>query len=881
MKLPLGLVALLLIPLTAHAVAPSKRNHSTHDYYVLEHDPHGSASLEEVVDALGLELVEQAWELQNHWILRRPGRHVQAPHSNADDFLDEFNEWRSRTTSTSQDLKPPEKRARLVASSIRNLSRQHLRQRVKRAPPPVRPEPTNQQKNTSAHIVAERLGILDPEFPQQWHLVNEEFPMHMVNATPVWEMGITGEGIIAAMVDDGLDYESEDLAENFDAEGSYDFNDHVPLPKPVLFDDHHGTRCAGQIAAGKNNVCGVGIAYKSKVAGIRILSGPISDIDEASALNYGFQNTSIYSCSWGPPDDGRSMEGPSYLIQKAVVNGILNGRGGKGSIFVFASGNGAASGDQCNFDGYTNSIYSVTVAAIDYKGLHPYYSEACAANMVVTYSSGSGKNIVTTDVGQNKCSHIHGGTSAAAPNAVGVFALALAARPELTWRDIQHLCVRTAQEINPDDPDWETTAAGRRFSYKYGFGSLNAYEYVKAAQAWTLVTPQTWIEMPAIQISNGTMDLNRTMTGGDPIVPGGVHSSMTVTKDMLEQNNFAKLEHVNVRVWISHTQRGDVEVEITSPKGIRSVLAGRRKYDRDQGGFPGWRFMSVKHWDEDPIGEWSIRVSDQSSEDHSGRFLGWSMTLWGSSIDAKQVKTFVLKDPDTPFPLPPPVPEQPDTGSAPPSASTTKSHSKPTAHLPGDHGDAEGEADKPAFSGASPPSSGPTATLTPTADEGWFPSMANLVASQKWVFGAIGAVVIFGISAGIFFYWRRRPGFLRKGKYTSLMTDDVAMGSIDQEQRSSLGGGTRTKELYDAFGELSDDEDANEETGLHSQRNDTRNTGFHSGFLEDDDATPLEPHYKDEPELDHSRADRPPDDGTRSPGSGSGDGSWVHASEGR
>ena len=73
------------------------------------------------------------------------------------------------------------------------------------------------------------------------------------------------------------------------------------------------------------------------------------------------------------------MEGPSYLIQKTFVNSIENGRGGKGSIFVFASGNGASRDDQCNFDGYTNSIYSVTVAAIDYKGLHPYYSEACAA----------------------------------------------------------------------------------------------------------------------------------------------------------------------------------------------------------------------------------------------------------------------------------------------------------------------------------------------------------------------------------------------------------------------------------------------------------------------------------------------------------------------
>jgi len=179
-----------------------------------------------------------------------------------------------------------------------------------------------------------------------------------------------------------------------DADDSYDFNDHEPLPTPKNFDDHHGTRCAGQVAALKNNVCGVGIAYESKVAGVRILSGPISDVDEAVALNYGFQNVSIYSCSWGPPDNGQSMEGPGYLIKKAVVNGINKGRNGKGSIFVFASGNGAAQGDQCNFDGYTNSIYSITVAAIDYKGMHPYYSESCAANMIVAYSSGGGQHIV-------------------------------------------------------------------------------------------------------------------------------------------------------------------------------------------------------------------------------------------------------------------------------------------------------------------------------------------------------------------------------------------------------------------------------------------------------------------------------------------------------
>jgi len=88
------------------------------------------------------------------------------------------------------------------------------------------------------------------------------------------------------------------------------------------------------------------------------------------------------------------MSAPNYLIRKAFAEGINNGRDGKGSLFVFASGNGGRNGDQCNFDGYTNSIYSVTVGAVDYKGLHPTYSEGCAANMIVAYSSGSGKHIV-------------------------------------------------------------------------------------------------------------------------------------------------------------------------------------------------------------------------------------------------------------------------------------------------------------------------------------------------------------------------------------------------------------------------------------------------------------------------------------------------------
>jgi kexin len=99
-----------------------------------------------------------------------------------------------------------------TGAAIKYLSRQTLRQRVKRAPPPIRqPQPSQED----ARAVALRLGIQDPLFPKQWHLLNEEAPEHSMNVIPVWEMGYTGKGVISSFVDDGLDYTSEDLKENF------------------------------------------------------------------------------------------------------------------------------------------------------------------------------------------------------------------------------------------------------------------------------------------------------------------------------------------------------------------------------------------------------------------------------------------------------------------------------------------------------------------------------------------------------------------------------------------------------------------------------------------------------------------------------------------
>ncbi len=600
-----------------------------------------------------------------------------------------------------------------------------------------------------------------------------------------------------------------------------------------MSDDQHGTRCGGEIAAIKNDACGVGVAHKAKLSGLRILSGPISDVDEAAALNYAYQDNHIYSCSWGPPDDGRSMDAPRGVIAKAMLNGVQNGRGGKGSIYVFAGGNGGGSDDQCNFDGYTNSILSMTIAAVDREGLHPYYSEMCSAIIATVWSSGSGDHIHTTDLtrnGKQRCTKNHGGTSAAAPLVAGVAALALNARPELTWRDMQHIAVRSALQINPEDKDWQKTQAGRHFNHKYGYGLIDAYQFVEMAKTHELVKPQAWLDSGVVHIPN-----SETL-----IVDGGVKSTFEVTKELMEQHNLESLEHVTVHVWITHERRGDVQVELTSPHGTKSVLARPRRYDEATTGFPGWGFMTMKHWDEDAVGTWTLGVFDAAHPKQTGNFYNWSMTLWGASIDA---------DKAVPWRFPPNTKEAtmslPGYPDKPTSASTSTKHAKPTDHLPSDHGSAPGESHQD-FTNAKPtdPATQKQATPAPAkpeADTGYL-SAASLKKNSTWLFVAAGVVFVFAASVAAFFVLRRRrnrkggaggsAGGAERGAYEFVPDDEeLAMGKLGASAsgggggrrnkgkgKAAAGGAGRTKELYDAFGEedLSDDSDPDDEQGDHA-----------------------------------------------------------------
>ena len=58
-------------------------------------------------------------------------------------------------------------------------------------------------------------------------------------------------------------------------------------PSPRYSEDNineHGTRVAGAVAGGKNDKCGVGVAYDARIGGIRMLDGDLTDVLEVCMI---------------------------------------------------------------------------------------------------------------------------------------------------------------------------------------------------------------------------------------------------------------------------------------------------------------------------------------------------------------------------------------------------------------------------------------------------------------------------------------------------------------------------------------------------------------------------------------------------------------------
>uniref|UniRef100_A0A8C6UH03 Neuroendocrine convertase 2 n=1 Tax=Neogobius melanostomus TaxID=47308 RepID=A0A8C6UH03_9GOBI len=478
-------------------------------------------------------------------------------------------------------------------------SRQRL-QKDPRVKSVVEQDGFSRQKRGYRNLNDIEVNLNDPLFSKQWYLINtgqaDGTPGLDLNVAEAWQLGYTGKGVTIAIMDDG----------------DYDFSSNDPYPFPRYTDDwfnSHGTRCAGEVsAAANNNICGVGVAYNSLVAGIRMLDQPfMTDIIEASSISHMPQVIDIYSASWGPTDDGKTVDGPRELTLQAMADGVNKGRGGKGSIYVWASGDGG-SYDDCNCDGYASSMWTISINSAINDGRTALYDESCSSTLASTFSNGRKRNpeagVATTDLYGN-CTLRHSGTSAAAPEAAGVFALAIEANRDLTWRDMQHLSVLTSKrnQLHDEVHQWRRNGVGLEFNHLFGYGVLDAGGMVKMAKEWKTVPER-------FHCVAGTIQENHKIQSGSKLVLA-IDTEACQGKD-----NFVRyLEHVQAVITVNASRRGDLNINMTSPMGTKSILLSRRPRDEDS---------------KDPRGTWVLEVGFRGDEPQRGVLKEWTLMLHGT-----------------------------------------------------------------------------------------------------------------------------------------------------------------------------------------------------------------------------------------------------------
>ena len=473
--------------------------------------------------------------------------------------------------------------------------------------------------------------IDDPLYGCQWHLNNalgED-----INVEPVWSDGIKGEGINIAVVDDGMDWNHEDLVDNVDASRNHDYTGYNDVHHPFK---HHGTAVAGVIAARDNGIGVRGVAPQATIYGYNYLAVEPTDALMADAMARNSVTTAVSNNSWGPPDRP-GLDTVNAFWKQAIKSGLNQGFDGKGVLYVWAGGNGHLEGDNSNLDELAN-FYAVTaVCAVNDADKRSSYSER-GANLWVCAPSNDYdeyRDIITVE-NSDRYRDDFSGTSSAAPTVSGVAALIRQANPSLTWRDLKLILAASARKNDPTNPGWKdgarkygsTSAADRyHFNHEYGFGVVDAKAAVDMAKGWSNAPP-----LKSETAASGSFNFlvpDRPTTG----LPTTHHHELSLNTDDIDFTEF-----VEVNVTFSHESFRDLDVELVSPSGARSQLTVAfdtvtldDPTDEDLVPLRGtFRFGSARHLGEDPNGVWRLNVSDHIPF-VTGTWDSWSIKVYGHS----------------------------------------------------------------------------------------------------------------------------------------------------------------------------------------------------------------------------------------------------------
>jgi subtilisin family serine protease len=285
-------------------------------------------------------------------------------------------------------------------------------------------------------------------FPALPDLGGNNWALDVLNAPEVWNQNITGNGIVVAVVDTGVDYTHPDLDGNIwrnadeiagngiddDRNGfvddirGWDFvsSDNNPMD---LDWDGHGTHVAGSIAAERNNFGITGVAPNAQIMPVRVLGvfgGLLNNI--ADGIRYAADN--------GADVINLSLGGDFSSNQ---VNDAIQYANNKGSVVVMAAGN--EGNNQPDYPARNADRFGIAVGSIDLNGSMDYDSNR-AGSTPLDYVVAPGVDIYSTT--PDNTYQTYSGTSMAVPHVAGVAALVLSADPTLTPAQVEYILTTTA-----------------------------------------------------------------------------------------------------------------------------------------------------------------------------------------------------------------------------------------------------------------------------------------------------------------------------------------------------------------------------------------------------------------------------------------------------
>ncbi|WP_052465410.1 S8 family serine peptidase [Thermotoga profunda] len=360
-----------------------------------------------------------------------------------------------------------EMREKIMQELKNNIS---LREKIKYVEPSYKRYLIEPVKNDNAKDLLERTVAktkqFEPEEEEYWEWL---WGIRKVKAPEAWELGHTGEGIIVAVIDTGVDGTHPDLQGQL-VEGYRPLTDEIlPAASDSSFGGAHGTHVAGTIAAKMDGTGVVGVAPNAKIMPIVIFDtgdpepGGDGDYIGDDLVAVGFiwalhNGARIFSNSWG---------GKGYSITLAnVISAVIE----SGGVVVASAGNSHT--DEIHYPscypGVINVAASTAVDGITNFSTRGRWITIAAPGDFTILSSVPLWDTTEFFDSENPYA-LYGGTSMATPHVSGVIALLLQKLDEensdYTVYQIRKHIASTADDI---------MAIG--FDHDSGWGRVNAYK---------------------------------------------------------------------------------------------------------------------------------------------------------------------------------------------------------------------------------------------------------------------------------------------------------------------------------------------------------------------------------------------------------------------